>query len=137
MLQREIIAVCSEIHAKHVHKLFVGLIRRTACARAQFSACSSTTNAYSEMGQMALWCQNLPLGSLSSRSAPSMLVGELLKKFGLFFNTGVCQTSYSIFPHTTKRQMHTFFLRYITLSTATCFGPKGTTFRDSKLSNKL
>jgi hypothetical protein len=30
-------------------------------------------------------CQNLPLDALSSRSAPSMLVGELFKKFGLFF----------------------------------------------------
>ena len=44
------------------HKLFVGLIRRTACARAQFSGCSSTTNAHSETGQMAVCCQNLPLG---------------------------------------------------------------------------
>jgi hypothetical protein len=38
---------------------------------------------------MAVCCQNLPLGALSSRSAPSMLVGELFKKFGLFLNTGV------------------------------------------------
>jgi hypothetical protein len=37
---------------EHVHKLFVGLIRRTACARAQFSGRSSTTNAHSETGQM-------------------------------------------------------------------------------------
>jgi hypothetical protein len=34
---------------------------------------------------MAVCCQNLPLGTLSSRSAPSLLVGELFKKFGLFF----------------------------------------------------
>jgi hypothetical protein len=33
---------------------------------------------------------NLPLGALSSRSAPSLLDGELFKKFGLFLNTGVC-----------------------------------------------
>jgi hypothetical protein len=39
-----------------MHKLFVGLIRRTACARAQFSRCSSTTNAQSETGQMAVYC---------------------------------------------------------------------------------
>ena len=38
---------------------------------------------------MAVCCQNLPLGALSSRSAPSMLVGELFKKFGLLLNTGV------------------------------------------------
>ena len=38
---------------------------------------------------MAVCCQNLPLGALSSRSAPSMLVGALFKKFGLFLNTGV------------------------------------------------
>jgi len=69
-----------------VHKLFVGLIRPTACACAQFSGCSSTTNAHSETGQMAVRCQNLPLGALSSRSAPSVLVGELCKKFGLYLN---------------------------------------------------
>jgi len=63
------------------------LIRSTACSSAQFSGCSSTTNAHSETGQMAVCCQNLPLGSLSSRSAPSVLVGELFKKFGLFLNT--------------------------------------------------
>jgi hypothetical protein len=66
-----------------------GLIRRKACARAQFSECSSTTNAHSETGQMEVCCQNLPLGALSSRSVPSVLVTELLKKFGLFLNTGV------------------------------------------------
>ena len=37
-------------------------------------------------GQMAVSCQNLPLGALSSRSAPSVLVGALFKKFGLFLN---------------------------------------------------
>jgi hypothetical protein len=56
-----------------VHKLLVGLIRRTACAR-----------AHSETGQMAVCRQNLPLGALSSRSAPSVMAGELLKKFGFF-----------------------------------------------------
>ena len=29
--------------------------------------------------------QNLSLGALSSRSAPSVLVGELFKKYGIFF----------------------------------------------------
>jgi len=47
----------------------------------------STTNAYSETGQMAVCCQNLTLGALSSRSAPSVLVGALFKKFSLFLNT--------------------------------------------------
>jgi hypothetical protein len=70
----------------HVHKLFVGLIRRTAYARAQFSGCSSTNNAHSETGKMAFCCHNLPLGGPSSRSAPSLLVGELFKKFGLFLS---------------------------------------------------
>jgi hypothetical protein len=36
---------------------------------------------------MAVSCQNLPLGALGNRSSPSMLVGELFKKFGLFLNT--------------------------------------------------
>jgi len=51
------------------------------------SGCSSTTNAHSETGQMAARCQNLPLGALSSRSALSFLVGELIEKFVLFLNT--------------------------------------------------
>jgi hypothetical protein len=37
--------------------------------------------------QMAVCCQNLPLGALSNRSAHSVLVGALFKKFGLFLNT--------------------------------------------------
>jgi hypothetical protein len=65
----------------------MSLIRRTACARAQFSGCSSTTSAHRETGQMAVCCQNLTLGALSSRSALSVLVGALFKKFGLFLNT--------------------------------------------------
>jgi hypothetical protein len=36
---------------------------------------------------MAVGCQNLTLGALSSRSALSVLVGALFKKFGLFLNT--------------------------------------------------
>jgi hypothetical protein len=36
---------------------------------------------------MAVCCQNLTLGALSSRSTLSVLVGALFKKFGLFFNT--------------------------------------------------
>jgi hypothetical protein len=42
------------------------------------------TNARSETGQMAVCCQNLPVGALSSRSAPSVLVGALFKKFSFF-----------------------------------------------------
>jgi hypothetical protein len=36
---------------------------------------------------MAVCCQNLTLGALSSRSALSVLVDALFKKFGLFLNT--------------------------------------------------
>jgi uncharacterized MnhB-related membrane protein len=42
-----------------------------------------TNNAHSETGQMAVCCQNLTLGALSSRSALSVLIGALYKKFGL------------------------------------------------------
>ena len=62
-------------------------IQRRACARVHFSVCSSTTNARSETGQMTVCCQNLTLGALSSRSALTVLVGALFKKFGLFLNT--------------------------------------------------
>jgi len=65
----------------------LSLIRRTACARSHFSGCSSTTNVHSETGKMAVCCQNLTLGALSSRSALSMLFGALFKKYGLFLNT--------------------------------------------------
>ena len=44
-----------------------------------------------ETGQVAVCCQNLPLGALNSRSAPSVLVDELFKKFGRFLNVGVYQ----------------------------------------------
>jgi hypothetical protein len=71
----------------------MSLIRRTACARAHFSGCSPKINAHSETGQMAVCCQNLTLGALSSRSALSMLVGALFKKFGLFLNTPCIQGS--------------------------------------------
>jgi DTW domain-containing protein YfiP len=77
----------------------LSLIRRTAGARAQFSGCSSTTNAYSETGQMAVYCQNLTLGALSSCSALSVMVGALFEKFGLFLNT------HRINPLNTKRIM--------------------------------
>jgi hypothetical protein len=33
---------------------------------------------------MEIYCQNLPLGALSSRSAPYVLVGKLFKNFGPF-----------------------------------------------------
>jgi hypothetical protein len=39
------------------------------------------------MGQMAVCCQNLTLGALSSSSALNMLVGALFKMFGFFLNT--------------------------------------------------
>jgi hypothetical protein len=45
------------------------------------------TNAHSETGQMAVCCQNLTLGALSSRSMLFLLVGVLFKKFVLFLNT--------------------------------------------------
>ena len=64
----------------------LSLIRRIACARAQFSGCSSTTNAHSETGQMAVCCQNLTLGALSSHSMLPVLVGAIFKEFGLFLN---------------------------------------------------
>jgi hypothetical protein len=38
---------------------------------------------------MAVCCQDLLLGALSSRSAPCLLAGALFKKFGLFLNTSV------------------------------------------------
>ena len=45
------------------------------------------TNAHIETGQRAVCCQNLLLGVLSSCSTPSVLVGVLFQKFGLFLNT--------------------------------------------------
>ena len=77
------------------------LIRRTACACAQFSGCSSTTNAHSEMGQMAVFCQNLTLGALSSCSVLSVLVGALFRKFGLFLNTPCIPTQPVSLPENT------------------------------------
>jgi len=35
---------------------------------------------------MAVCCQNLPLGVLSNHYTPSVLVGALFRKFGLFLN---------------------------------------------------
>ena len=69
------------------HFVTLSLIQRTACARAQFNGCSSTTNTHSETRQMTVCCQNLTLGALSSRSVLSMLVGALFKKVSFFFNT--------------------------------------------------
>jgi hypothetical protein len=39
------------------------------------------------MVKIAVCCQNMPVGALINRSAISMLVGALFKKFGLFLNT--------------------------------------------------
>jgi hypothetical protein len=63
------------------------------------STSSSTTNAHSETGQMAVCCQNLTLGALSSCSALSVLVSAPFKKFDLFLNTpritrSVCSLSH-------------------------------------------
>ena len=79
-------------------ELSIRINRRTACARAQFSGCSSKTNTHRETEQMEVCCQNLPLGALSSRSAPSVLVGELFKKFGLFLNTGIQYKLWNVPP---------------------------------------
>jgi len=40
---------------------------------------------------MAVCCQNLPLGALSSSSAPSVLVGALLKSSVFFFENAKIQ----------------------------------------------
>jgi len=77
----------------------LSLIRRTACAHAQFNACSSKTNAHSQTGRMAVCCQNLTLGVLSSSSAHSLHVGALFKKFGLFLNTPHISWGYKIWSH--------------------------------------
>jgi hypothetical protein len=50
---------------------------------AELSKC--TTNAHSETGQTAVCCQNLPLGALSSRSAPSMLMANYSKSSVFFW----------------------------------------------------
>jgi hypothetical protein len=39
------------------------------------------------MGHMVVCCQNLTLGALSWRSAPSVLSHALFKKFSPFYNT--------------------------------------------------
>ena len=86
--------------ASKFHTLFsssaLSLIRRTASAHAEFSGCSSTTNAHSETGQMAVCCQNLTLGARSSHSARYMLVGAQFEKFGLFLNTPLIMIQYSL-----------------------------------------
>jgi hypothetical protein len=81
--------VCNKIsHTRSWGSFIVtlSLIWWTACARAQFSWCSSMANAHSKTGQMAVCCQKLTLGALSSRST-SVLVGALCKTFGLFEHT--------------------------------------------------
>ena len=82
--------VCSKIsHTRCSSSSFIvtlSLIRQTACAHAQFSGCSLTTNAHSETGQMAVCYKILTLGALSSRSTLSVRIGALFKKFGLVLN---------------------------------------------------
>jgi hypothetical protein len=48
---------------------------------------------FKRKGKMAVCCQNLTLGALSSRSTLSVLVGALFKKFGLFLNNLRTQTN--------------------------------------------
>jgi hypothetical protein len=55
-----------------------------------------TKDSHSETVQMAVCFQNVPLGALSSRSAPSVLVGALFKKFGLFFSNTPCNNVITI-----------------------------------------
>ena len=73
----------------------LSLILLTACARAQFSGCRSTTKD-NETRQMAVCCQNLKQGTLSSLSALSVLFGVLVKAFFLFLNT----PSLCVYTHT-------------------------------------
>jgi hypothetical protein len=44
---------------------------------------------------MAVCCQNLTLGVLSSRSALSVLVGAVFEKFGLFFEQALYSANIS------------------------------------------
>jgi hypothetical protein len=91
----------------------MSLIRQTAWASAQFSGCSSTTNAHSETGQMTVCCQNLTRGVLSRRSVLYVLVGALFKKFSLFLNTP-CIISHSVaLPHNTTQQHTAHTTHYI------------------------
>jgi hypothetical protein len=82
----------------------LSLIRRTACARAQFSGCSSTINTHSERGKWQFCCQNLTLGEFSNRSALSVLVGALFKKLGLFLNTPRITSQASELPVATNNK---------------------------------
>jgi hypothetical protein len=59
-------------------------LRRTACARAQFSGCSSTTNAHSETGQMGVCCQNLTLGVPVAAARSLCWLARYLKVRSLF-----------------------------------------------------
>jgi hypothetical protein len=83
------IGSCHQIFTQKFQMLRVSaklVIRRKACARAQFNGCSSKTNDHNETGQMAVCCQNLTLGAHSTRNALSVLVGASFKNFGLFLN---------------------------------------------------
>jgi len=72
----------------------MSLIRQKYCARAQFSGYSSTINAQSQTGQMELCCQNLTQGTLSSLSAPFMLIGALFKWSVSFWTRPVCHSEW-------------------------------------------
>jgi hypothetical protein len=58
------IGSCHQIFTQklQMHRVSAKFVnQRTACACAQVSGCSSMSNARSEMGQMAVCCQNLTL----------------------------------------------------------------------------
>jgi hypothetical protein len=99
---------------------FLSLIRRTACAHAQFSRCSSTTNAHSKIGQMAVRCQNLMLGVLSSRITLSMLVGGLFKNVSLFLNTPRTSSSLHMLSWHIQDQLCLYFYLSYRLWGVTC-----------------
>lgn len=75
--------VMDMLFLKFLHCHFV-TIERSLCT-CSLQRINLETNAYSRKGQMENCCQDLPVGALSSRTAPSVLVGALLKKVSLFF----------------------------------------------------
>jgi hypothetical protein len=56
-------------------------------ARSSLIAFSRTSSAVWKRHPFKVCCQSVTLGALSSRSALSVLVGALFKKFGLSLNT--------------------------------------------------
>ena len=66
--------------------LHISMIWTSACYSLLPTTCVMS-DLLRETMQMAVCCQNLPLGALSSRSALPVPVGALFKKFGLYLNT--------------------------------------------------